>query len=71
MNDFTIARYGTFEIKHFSTSSLIKILNYTKEEVSQGVVEDVIHEYWFEYSEIKDLYNALRELENDYEWVLK
>jgi hypothetical protein len=70
MNDFVIAKSGGIEIRHFSTASLVKILNYTKEEVSQGVVENVTNEYWFEYSEIADLYKALRKLEEHYNWMI-
>ena len=61
-NGTIIAEYGKIKIQHFSTSSLVKIIIVAD--------EDTPSEGWFEYSEIKDLYSALKQLEENYKWLI-
>ena len=61
-NGTVIAEYGSIKIQHFSTSSLVKII------IEKD--KDVLSEEWFEYSEIKDLYSSLKQLEENYKWLI-
>ena len=65
MSGFKIAECNSVIIEHFSTSSLIKVIVNSNEEAHQGTIENINTEYWFSYSEIKDLYNALKQVETN------
>jgi len=59
------------EIIHHSTSSTIQVKRTFESEVSQGHYELVTVDDWYEYSEIIDLYLALKEqAEGNLEWLL-
>ena len=71
MNGFLMSKKGNIELYHFSTSSLVKLVYTTEEEVNQGIVDTIRKEYWFEYADIKNLYKALQKLEFGYKWLLE
>ena len=66
-----MSREYNIELYHFSTSSSIKIVHTTEEEVEQGVTGEITKEYWFDYTEIRNLYKALKKLEFGYKWLLE
>lgn len=69
---FNSGEEGCVKILHHSVSSAIRIEIARKEEVEQGVVEDVVEEIWLDYSEIKDLSQALEKAKKgNLEWLLK
>lgn len=60
------------KIFHHSTSSSIQIRRTYLEEVEQGKWEYTSHSDWYDYEQIKDLYDALQEeAEGNLEWLLK
>lgn len=55
--------HKNFTIERWSVSNTVKITHRTKEEVSQGVVEDVETEYWFDDDEFNRLREAIKSID--------
>lgn len=67
MSGFTKVEHGVVKIKHHSTASIIEVIIQKREQVSQGVFEDLSEHHWFDYPEFDDLYEAIKivkEIEN-------
>ena len=50
------------KIFHFSTNSTICIEKTYREEVSQGVVQEVTRKEYYDYAQFKDLFGAMHDL---------
>ena len=70
-NNHEVCSSGGMKFIHNSTSSSVKIIKTYKQEVEQGVYEDVTIEEWYDYSEIKDLFNLLNKASETLGWLLK
>lgn len=69
-NNHKVCEYGGMKFIHNSTSSSVKIVKTYKQEVEQGVCEDVTTEECYDYSEINDLYNLLNKASETLGWLL-
>ena len=69
---FNSGEQGGTKILHHSVASTVRIEKTYKREVEQGVWEDVIEEDWYDYSEIIDLFQALKKAsEGNLKWLFK
>jgi hypothetical protein len=60
------------EIFHHSVSSSVRVVKTYTREVKQGVAGIVVEEDWYDYSEIKDLFEALKQASKvNLKWLLK
>lgn len=60
------------EIVHYSTSSSVLIKRVYKEEVAAGEFEKKVQEDWYDYSQIEELYSALKHTaEGGLKWLLE
>lgn len=62
MSGWTEISHGSVKIKHYSTSSQVKISVTRPEEISQGHWEDTTQELWLEYSDFTDLKTLIKKL---------
>ena len=59
MSGWTEREHGTVRLIHHSTSSTIKMIVTTYEEVEQGKMDYVVEEFWFDYTTFEDLKKAI------------
>ena len=64
--NFTDRAKGYVKLKHYSTSSQIKMTIVSYEEITQGgPMEEVTSEVWFDYESFEDLIDIMKEFCNE------
>jgi hypothetical protein len=63
MSGWTKMKVGKVSLEHYSTSSSVKLTLTSTEEIRQGISEEVTEDVWFDYEQIKDLKEALNEID--------
>lgn len=63
MGGWKKVEHKNFTLERFSVSNTVKVVHRTKEEVSQGVVEDVEIEYWFDDDEFNRFREAIKKVD--------